>query len=266
MPLVAWGALAYAAGLAVAISAPTGGILAAIAAAAAACLVGAARQHANAAACAALVMAGCFAGVTVTAAERKCRTSVRGDRSWTVELVERAETGAVARAVALDGGCRVPVVLFIARGRAAPGDMAMVHGLAALESDRLVLRRAELTEVSRPRTLAAVRARVGTRIDRLFGADAPIVRALVIADMSAIPGEQRDRFARAGLVHMLSVSGLHVAIIAVALELLAAALRAPPTAARIGSLGVVALYVAGIGAPPPAVRAGVMEPLQQVCV
>src|SRR4051812_10755782 len=32
--------------------------------------------------------------------------------------------------------------------------------------------------------LAAVRAHAGARIDRLFGPDAPIVRALVIADMS----------------------------------------------------------------------------------
>jgi competence protein ComEC len=115
-----------------------------------------------------------------------------------------------------------------------------------------------LSGVRGPRTLAALRARVGDRIDRLFGADAPIVRALVIADMSGIPIEQRDRFARAGLVHMLSVSGLHVAIIALALELLATALRAPPTVARVTALAVIALYVAGIGAPPPAVRAAVM--------
>jgi competence protein ComEC len=106
--------------------------------------------------------------------------------------------------------------------------------------------------------VTGVRARAGARIDRLFGADAPIVRALVIADMSAVPPEQRDRFARAGLVHMLSVSGLHVAIIALALELLASALRVPRSAARVGTLVLLALYVAGIGAPPPAVRAAVM--------
>jgi competence protein ComEC len=113
--------------------------------------------------------------------------------------------------------------------------------------------------------LTGLRAHAAARIDRLFGRDAPIVRALVIADMSAVPPEQRDRFARAGLVHMLSVSGLHVAIIALALELLASALRVPPTAGRVGTLVLLALYVAGIGAPPPAVRAAVMLGLLVVC-
>lgn len=258
MPLVAWGALAYALGLAAALSAPTPVVVSVVAASAAACLGAASRRYGNAAACAALVMAGCFAGLSAAAAERDCRTRLLGQRSWTVELAQRADVGAVARGVARDGGCRVPVTLLVAHGRGGAGESATVHALATLESDRVVLRRAELTEVRRPRTLAALRARVGLRIDRLFGDDAPIARALVIADMSAIPVEQRDRFARAGLVHMLSVSGLHVAIIALALELLASALRVPPTAARIGSLVVVALYVAGIGAPPPAVRAGVM--------
>lgn len=241
-----------------ALSAPIGGLLAAIAVSGGMCFAAAVRGRPNAAACAGLVIAGCFAGLTTTAGERACRTRVLGDRAWTVALAERADAGGIARGVVRGGSCDVPVTLFIARGRAAAGEVATARGEAARESNRVVLRRAELTEVSRPRTLAAARARVGSRIDRLFGTDAPIVRALVIADMSAIPVEQRDRFARAGLVHMLSVSGLHVAIIAIALELLATALRAPPAAARIGSLLVVAVYVAGIGAPPPAVRAGVM--------
>jgi competence protein ComEC len=122
----------------------------------------------------------------------------------------------------------------------------------------MLVRDAMLDDASHPWSLAALRASVGARIDRLFGADAPIVRALVIADMSAIPAEQRDRFARAGLVHMLSVSGLHVAIIALALELLASMLRLPARPAHVATLVVIGCYVAAIGAPPPAVRAAVM--------
>ena len=76
--------------------------------------------------------------------------------------------------------------------------------------------------------------------------------------MSAIDPAQRDRYADAGLVHMLSVSGLHVGIIALALELLGAALRLPARAARVASLLLLLAYVAAIGAPPPAVRAAVM--------
>jgi competence protein ComEC len=84
------------------------------------------------------------------------------------------------------------------------------------------------------------------------------VRALVIADMGAIEPAQRDRYADAGLVHMLSVSGLHIGIIALALELLGAALRLPRGPTRVASLGLLVVYVAAIGAPAPAVRAAVM--------
>ncbi|HET7189960.1 MAG TPA: hypothetical protein VFI52_17525, partial [Gemmatimonadaceae bacterium] len=133
MPLVAWGALAYAAGLAMALSSPAGGLLFAIAASGGVGLVAAARGLANVAACAGLVMAGGFAGLTTTAGERECRARVLGDRAWTVALAERADAGAVARGVARNGGCRVTVTMFIARGRAAPGEVATVHGLPSLE-------------------------------------------------------------------------------------------------------------------------------------
>jgi competence protein ComEC len=102
------------------------------------------------------------------------------------------------------------------------------------------------------------RARAGARIDTLFGSDAPLVRALLIADMHDIAPETRDRFAAAGLVHILSISGLHVAIIAGAVLLGFEALRVPRQHARWAAFGVTALYVAAIGAPPPALRSAAM--------
>jgi competence protein ComEC len=57
---------------------------------------------------------------------------------------------------------------------------------------------------------------------------------------------------------MLSVSGLHVGIVALALELLAVVLRLPRTPARVATLAILLVYILLIGAPPPAVRAGVM--------
>ena len=68
----------------------------------------------------------------------------------------------------------------------------------------------------------------------------------------------RDRYARAGIIHMLSISGLHVAIIAGAMLLLLRLARFPPSAAALGSLIVIAIYVAVIGAPPPALRSAAM--------
>ncbi|HEV8408935.1 MAG TPA: DNA internalization-related competence protein ComEC/Rec2 [Gemmatimonadaceae bacterium] len=102
------------------------------------------------------------------------------------------------------------------------------------------------------------RMRAGARIDTLFQSDAPLVRALLIADMRAIPAEMRDRFAAAGLIHILSISGLHVAIIAGAVLLGFEALRIPRSRARWAALGITVAYVAAIGAPPPAVRSAAM--------
>ncbi|MFI5232872.1 MAG: DNA internalization-related competence protein ComEC/Rec2 [Gemmatimonadales bacterium] len=106
--------------------------------------------------------------------------------------------------------------------------------------------------------LEAWRLRAGARIDTLFGGDAPLVRALLIADMRAIPADMRDRFAAAGLVHILSISGLHVAIIAGAVLLAFEAARVPRMHARWAALAVTIAYVAAIGAPPPALRSAAM--------
>jgi competence protein ComEC len=102
------------------------------------------------------------------------------------------------------------------------------------------------------------RERAGARIDTLYRGDAPLVRALLIADTRDIPTEVRDRFAAAGLVHILSISGLHVAIIAEAAVLLFEMARATRPRARWAACLVTVLYVAAIGAPPPAVRSAVM--------
>ena len=109
-----------------------------------------------------------------------------------------------------------------------------------------------------PSALERWRLRAGARIDTLFASDAPLVRALLIADTRTIPAEMRDRFAAAGLIHILSISGLHVAIIAGAVLLGFEAARMPRSRARWAALGVTACYVAAIGAPPPALRSAAM--------
>ncbi|MEO8576652.1 MAG: ComEC/Rec2 family competence protein, partial [Gemmatimonadales bacterium] len=85
-----------------------------------------------------------------------------------------------------------------------------------------------------------------------------MARALLIADQQQIPPEMRDRYARAGMVHMLSISGLHVAIVAGAVMLLLQAARIPRSYASMLGVGITAAYVAVIGAPAPAVRSAVM--------
>jgi competence protein ComEC len=102
------------------------------------------------------------------------------------------------------------------------------------------------------------RANAGRSIDHLFGSDAPVVRALLIADTRQLPAEIRDRYARAGLVHILSISGLHVAIISGAVLLALQMMRLGRRTARWLGVAITALYVVAIGAPPPALRSGAM--------
>ncbi len=106
--------------------------------------------------------------------------------------------------------------------------------------------------------LTRIRTRAGRSIDKTFGEDAPLARALLIADQRQIPTEMRDRYASAGLVHMLSISGLHVAVIAAAMELLFQVCRMPRRVALLGAFVATGVYVAMIGAPPPALRSAAM--------
>ncbi|HYW51731.1 MAG TPA: DNA internalization-related competence protein ComEC/Rec2 [Gemmatimonadaceae bacterium] len=96
------------------------------------------------------------------------------------------------------------------------------------------------------------------RVDSIFTIDAAMARALLLADMHLIAPEMRRRWARSGLVHLLSVSGVHVAIIATALLLLGRSLRLSERHATAAALTVTAAYILILGLPPPAVRAGVM--------
>jgi competence protein ComEC len=106
--------------------------------------------------------------------------------------------------------------------------------------------------------LTRARLRAGRAIDRTFGDDAPLARALLIADQRQIPTQMRDRYAAAGIIHMLSISGLHVAVIAAAVELLFQVARVSRRASLLGAFAITGIYVAVIGAPPPALRSATM--------
>lgn len=118
--------------------------------------------------------------------------------------------------------------------------------------------RGRVRNVASSGPLALIRAKAARKIERVFGDDAPMARALLIADQREIPAEMRDRFAAAGLVHMLSISGLHVAVIASAMELLFQVARLSRRAALLWAFVATAIYVAIIGAPAPAVRSAAM--------
>jgi competence protein ComEC len=123
---------------------------------------------------------------------------------------------------------------------------------------RFAVRVTEATPHATSSLRAALRAAGIARVDAIFGSDAPMARALLLADMHLIDPAVRDRWSRAGLVHMLSVSGMHVAIVATSLLLLARAARLRETHACVLALLATGAYIVVLGLPPPAVRAAVM--------
>ncbi len=125
--------------------------------------------------------------------------------------------------------------------------------------------------VAPPSPLAAIEA-ARTRFAQAASAalpprEAALVRALGAGDASAVDSRTREAFGRTGLAHLLSVSGLHLAVVALGLWRLlsralnrwdaAAARLDPRRAAAAAALPAAALYALATGAQVPVVRSAV---------
>ncbi|MFN2400741.1 MAG: DNA internalization-related competence protein ComEC/Rec2 [Gemmatimonadaceae bacterium] len=257
MPLVVAALASYAAGL----LAGFGGVfVAAMVAAGIALFVAAFRRDGLLASLACAATGGLLVAFASTHHDLACRRQAIVSASWLAELAEPASPGAYVRARVRAGNCGFPVTIAVERGQADAGAVVSVTGEAIVSRHGLRIARGM---ISAPRQgagsrLVRMRARAGLAIDLAFGGDAPLARALLIADARSIDPAVRDRYAAAGIVHMLSISGLHVAIIAVAVQLLFQVARLPAVPASLATICITAAYIAMIGAPAPAVRAGVM--------
>jgi competence protein ComEC len=106
--------------------------------------------------------------------------------------------------------------------------------------------------------LLSARGEAERRLERLMGRHSALAHALLLGRRESLDGTLRDRFARAGLVHLLAISGTHVGLIGAVFVLSGRLLRLRRRAVACTSIGLVAAYLAMIGAPPSAVRAGIM--------
>lgn len=204
---------------------------------------------------AAIAAAGLATGHADRGAAVRCAAGVAHARRWLVTLEGEAAPGAF---VAGRAACGARLRLAVEDGRGPPGSRVVVAGEPVTGRAGVVVKRARVRVVSPPGRLARWRAALGSNIDARFGAHAPLVRALLIADMRELQPSVRERFAAAGLSHMLSVSGLHVGLIAMAVSLVGQVAGMGRGRRDALVLGVTALYVAVIGAPLPAVRAAAM--------
>jgi competence protein ComEC len=148
--------------------------------------------------------------------------------------------------------------LSVESGTARAGSVVAVTGLVATAQVGFVVTHADLRVIRGPSLLERWRLAAAAAIDGTFRGDAPVVRALLIADRRELSPEMRDQFAAAGLAHILAIAGLHIGIIAVALEAALEAFSVPRRRAAQMSILIIVIYVALIGAPVPAVRSATM--------
>src|SRR2546425_430435 len=147
--------------------------------------------------------------------------------------------------------------------RAPPGAAGGIMVVAGKWSGLLVVRRVRALDPM-PRGRGALRDALAARSTELFGAQAPIVNALVFAPNARLDSDIRERYVRSGLAHLLSISGLHVGFIAAWLALILGKLRLAARA-RFGATAVLLLgYLWLLGFPAPAVRSGAMLLLADV--
>ena len=101
------------------------------------------------------------------------------------------------------------------------------------------------------------RKQLEERVDALFGEDAALPKALLLGIRQDIPEETKTGFEKAGAAHILSISGLHVGLLAGAV--LAVLKRFLSPKGRLAVLGFMLLcYCALLDFSPPVTRASLL--------
>jgi competence protein ComEC len=261
MPLVAIALLSYGAGLLAGLAGTLG--TAALLAAGAA-LAAVARRSFALASMALLIAAGGGIGRAVERHDHGCAVTIAARNEWTVEPLLPIAPGESGDVIIHAGRCHARAWASVVTGRADAGQWVAARGVPRLGPRGLALGAVRLSPVGSgrndpaPSLLARWRATATRTVERAFGSDAPLAKALLVADTRSLSPAVRDEFAAAGLVHMLSISGLHVGLIALAVTVALGSVGLPRTRAAWGSVALTTLYVAVIGAPAPAVRAVAM--------
>lgn len=116
----------------------------------------------------------------------------------------------------------------------------------------------------RAHPLLTTRGRTERQLHRLMGRHGPLADALLLGRRETLNRELGDRFAKTGLVHLLAISGGHVALIGAVFLLIGRMLRIPRRRVAWLTIGLVFAYLAVIGAPPSATRSGIMLALALV--
>lgn len=105
----------------------------------------------------------------------------------------------------------------------------------------------------------SLREAFGNYVDGLFGKDiSALVKGFLINDKSDISSAVRSDFKRSGTLHLLAVSGLHVALLIGSLEVLMKKVYIPKTVRCFIASGISVLFLALTGFAASAVRSVLM--------
>ena len=203
--------------------------------------------------------------------DRDCRTRWRSGDRLTLILEHRSlvADGRMQRMQIGEGPCQGAVTVMMPPALAGEAGRYLANGRWMRELDpsvrrwrraarqgRFIVREARRIGAVRCPSAACFRIAAERRLARLYGRQAPLASAFTVNAEAAISREERDRYAQAGLAHLLSISGFHVALIAASLVVVLRAARVPQGRAHVAAALASALYVLFLGAPAPALRAG----------
>lgn len=105
----------------------------------------------------------------------------------------------------------------------------------------------------------SIRRRVaGVIDDRMQPFHAGVLSAVLLGSRSGISGDFRENMVRSGTVHIISISGLHVGLVAFIILMLFKMMRVPPRASYLMTIFLIAAYCVLTGARTPVVRVSIM--------
>lgn len=172
---------------------------------------------------------------------------------------------AVGDEISFDARIRTP------ERRRNPGGRDRAEDLAARGIELEAIGTSPPVRIASPSPASLVEA-ARDRFARLADATLParqagLVRAISTGDRSGVDPDTADAFARGGLAHLLSVSGLHLAVVALGAHRVARWLLSrcepfvvrwdPRRSAAVASLPLAGLYALATGAQVPVVRSAI---------
>ncbi len=210
------------------------------------------------------LLAGRLGGELASTLEREqCGVRLRpGTLRLRLRVLEPVDSTGGRVTVAPLAGCRGELAARWPKGRAAgAGTLARVTGrwmprpgMGGRAAGTLVVGEVRVLE-ARPGTADRLRNWLFGASRRLYGARAGVVDALILGRRGGIDLELQDRFARSGLVHLLSISGFHVGLITAWVYLLCRLARMTRPTALLTAAATSVGYVVFLGWPAPAARA-----------